>query len=334
MKCRALSRIAPIPPLSGIRLERCSLTTDESPEGLAGWLRDPLFFFLIASLLVYLLYAWVQPENESEAALDSKTIVVDRQRLEEFISYRSRLFDEQRVSQQLDAMSEQQRGDLISDYVREEALYRAAIDFGLESDDYVIRRRLVQKMDFMAEGVDGPSGEPGAQALASYFAANADRYAQPANATFTHVFFSSSSRPAAEAKQLAIEARDSLNAQQAGFADGISVGERFVYQNNYVERTAEEVEDHFGADFSAKIFSVSTEQGAWLGPVESSNGYHAVFIAARESARQAELASVLPRVRRDLLAERAQTNRSEFADAIVSRFTVEISAELMDSAGT
>lgn len=330
MKCRAPFRTAPILLPSGIRLERRSLNADVSPAGLGRWLRDPLLFFLIASLLVFLLYLWLAPETEQGLSLarDASTIVVDRAQLEEFVSYRSRLFDEQRVSQRLNAMSEMQRRDLIDDYVREEALYRAAIDFGLDVDDYVIRRRLVQKMDFMAEGVGEANDEPSTQALAGYYTENADRYMQPANATFTHVFFSSAARSAIQAEQLAIDARDELIARQAGFADGISVGERFVYQNNYVERTKEEVEDHFGAGFAAQIFAVSAVQDAWFGPLESSAGYHVVFLAQRQRASQIEFDSIAPRVRRDFLADRAQSRRSEFADAIISRFDVQISPEL------
>ncbi|MCR9278213.1 MAG: peptidyl-prolyl cis-trans isomerase [Pseudomonadaceae bacterium] len=311
------------------------MSSNEGPSGLGDWLRDPLGYFLIASLLVYALYDWVQADGEGDAdsSVESSTIVVDRKRLEEFVAYRTRLFDEARVRERLDAMSEQQRGDLIRDYVREEALYRSAIDFGLDANDYVIRRRLVQKMDFMAEGVNGAGDEPNPQTLAAFFSENSERYAQPANITLTHAFFSTAMRSATEAEQLAITARDSLNARQAEFADGLSVGERFVYQNNYVERTRQEIEDHFGSGFANTVFSPSVELGSWIGPLQSPVGFHVVYIAQRESAQPAALDNVLPRVRRDFLAERAQTDRSEFADAIVSRFDVLISAEFSAAAG-
>lgn len=311
------------------------MSSNASPNGLRSWLRDPLLFFLLASLCVYLLYAWLQPGVESDASLnrESSTIVVDRAQLEEFVSYRSRMFDEQRVSHQLDAMSAEQMSDLIGDYIREEALYRAALDFGLDADDYVIRRRLVQKMDFMAEGVGDANQEPGAEALTSYYADHIERYTQPASATFTHVFFSTSTRSSTDAEQLALDAREALLASEAGFSDALSLGERFVYQNNYVERTAEEIEDHFGAAFAGQIFSASTKPDVWFGPLQSPAGFHVVFLAQRQGARQIPFETVSARVRRDFLADRAQSRRSEFADAITSRFDVEISTELSDFGG-
>jgi hypothetical protein len=44
---------------------------------------------------------------------------------------------------------------LVADYVREEVLYREALALGLDRDDLVVRRRLVQKMEMLALR-DGP----------------------------------------------------------------------------------------------------------------------------------------------------------------------------------
>ena len=60
---------------------------------------------------------------------------------------------------------------LIDDFVVEEMFYREATAMGLDRDDTVIRRRLRQKMEFLAEDMadlDGPerraiAGLPGAQ---------------------------------------------------------------------------------------------------------------------------------------------------------------------------
>ena len=43
----------------------------------------------------------------------------------------------------------------VADFVREEVLYREALALGLDRDDLVVRRRLVQKMEMLALR-DGP----------------------------------------------------------------------------------------------------------------------------------------------------------------------------------
>ena len=64
---------------------------------------------------------------------------------------------------------------LVNGYVREEVLYREALAEGLDKDDVVIRRRLAQKMEFLAQS---SVAEPTEAELRGYFRAHADRYAR------------------------------------------------------------------------------------------------------------------------------------------------------------
>ena len=82
----------------------------------------------------------------------------------------------------------------VADFVREEVLYREALALGLDRDDLVVRRRLVQKMEMLALR-DGPGvSEP--DLMDHYLAHRAD-YTVPEAVSFRHVFFSAASRGAA-----------------------------------------------------------------------------------------------------------------------------------------
>jgi hypothetical protein len=65
--------------------------------------------------------------------------------------------------------------DLVDEFVREEIYCREAIALGLDKDDAVIRRRLRQKMEFLAEDASAPvgasDGDPNARRLAAAEAA-------------------------------------------------------------------------------------------------------------------------------------------------------------------
>ena len=61
----------------------------------------------------------------------------------------------------------------IQDYIREEVLYRAALQLGLDKDDSIIRRRLRQKMEFLFEDTVPPPQEA---ELRAYFQSHIDKF--------------------------------------------------------------------------------------------------------------------------------------------------------------
>ena len=103
-------------------------------------LRDPLTHFVTVGGLVFVAFYIV---GKDEIA-DPKTVVVDRAALLTFVQYRSKVF--------VDGLSEAELKTLIDDFVREEVLHREARAMGLDANDYIIRRRLVQKVEFIAKG--------------------------------------------------------------------------------------------------------------------------------------------------------------------------------------
>src|SRR5207248_607365 len=64
---------------------------------------------------------------------------------------------------------------LIQRYIDNEVLYREALALGLDRGDIIVRRRLVQKMEFLTEGLD-PLPEPTDAELQAYLDAHAERY--------------------------------------------------------------------------------------------------------------------------------------------------------------
>src|SRR5260221_9008330 len=63
---------------------------------------------------------------------------------------------------------------LLESRIREEVLYREALAMGLDKDDTIVKRRMVQKMDFLAEDLSGLR-EPSREELKEWFAKNGGR---------------------------------------------------------------------------------------------------------------------------------------------------------------
>ncbi len=75
---------------------------------------------------------------------------------------------------------------LVEDYLKEEVLYREALEMGLDRDDQIIRRRMRQKLEFLtADLVE--SFEPTDADLQVHLEANVDLYRQEARLSFVQV---------------------------------------------------------------------------------------------------------------------------------------------------
>jgi hypothetical protein len=187
--------------------------------------------------------------------------------------------------------------------VREEVLHREAVALGLGEDDYVIRRRLVQKLEFITEGFAEAGAKVDRAALQRYFDANkADYYVEPF-VTFTHVFFETEDRPREEALAAAEKKLIELNRDGVPFADAPQHGDRFLYHVNYVERTPDYVASHFGVPMAKAVFELEPNDFIWKGPFDSPYGVHLVLLTTNEPGRDPELAELEDRVRDD--AQRA-----------------------------
>ena len=44
------------------------------------------------------------------------------------------------------------RQQLVDDYIRDEVLFREALALNLDNNDQLIRRRLIQKMEYLSQG--------------------------------------------------------------------------------------------------------------------------------------------------------------------------------------
>ena len=103
-------------------------------------LREPLLHFLFIGAAIYLLYgAFAEPLPEA----DDKTIVVTAGEIEWMQTSWQKRWNRPPTDKELDG--------LIQQYIRETVLYREALTMGLNQHDQVIRRRLAQKLEFLAK---------------------------------------------------------------------------------------------------------------------------------------------------------------------------------------
>jgi hypothetical protein len=182
---------------------------------------------------------------------------------------------------------------LVDDYIRDEVFYRAGRATGLDRDDVIIRRRVRQKMEFLADDLSTP--EPSEAQLTAYLVSNPARFRTEDRLTFHQIFLSATRRASTiddDSKQLA----DAL-AHADATVDATTLGDAFLLGEEFQALSQTEVAGIFGDGF-AKRLSVM-EQGRWQGPTASSFGQHFVYIAERIPGSLPPLDAVREAVRRE-----------------------------------
>ena len=282
-------------------------------------LKDPLVHFLVAGLAIFSFLSVANPPEEENE------IVVTRDALLSFIQFRSKAFEPDFAASIFDELGDEERTQLINDYVREEALHREATALGLDVDDYVIRQRLVQKFEFLTQS---PSiASPDESELEAFFDANKDDYVVQPGATLAHVFVSGN-QDQVEMSARANDLLATLRATDAQFQDATAYGDRFLFHTNYVERTQAYIHSHFGQDATQTIFDEATPLNQWIGPVFSSHGAHLVYIAGRTPQRLPGFEELRPRILDDFMeAERRRINEALVA-SVIENYKVVVDLEM------
>lgn len=195
---------------------------------------------------------------------------------------------------------------LVDEHVREEVLLREALKLGLERDDPIVRRRLVQKMELLLAAAAEPPA-PSEAELRAHLQAHPERFARAARIGFTQVFFSEERRADPEA-----DARAALE-RLAGGADPATLGDPFPLGRQQSPVAREVIAGRYGDAFADAVAALTPE--TWSEPIPSPLGVHLVRLTAREPGR----APTLEEARAEVLADWRRDARAERLEAAIAR---------------
>ena len=214
---------------------------------------------------------------------------------------------------------------LVEGSVREEVLVREAMALGLDQDDSIVRRRLVQKMEFLALEV---TAEPTDAQLQAWFDQNRERYRRPERISFTHIYFSKDRR-GEQAGEQAREALSILVAKDEPPMRAPELGDPFLNGYDFVDRSSADVERAFGRSFSERVLRVPA--GGWVGPIQSSYGQHLVRVLELTGSRLADFAEVKAEVIRDATAEWRNNSKQAAYENLRSKYRLVIDEPSLQS---
>lgn len=252
--------------------------------------KQPLLWFVIVGLALFVA--------DSQLSDDSSEIIVTpalRDRLATLWTTQTGLI-----------ATESELNALVDNWVKEEVLYQEALRLGLDQEDSIVRRRLVQKLGFIAESEIAPAPELGQ--LEQFYQQHLADYTLPERYSLQQLYF----------QQLA-DAEHALTQINAG-TEAQELGESSMLNPSYAYRSALDLNATFGAGFSDQLASL--EVGRWQGPLQSGFGFHLLFINAVHPEQVTPLEAVQQQVLLDYQRAQQINARDIYIDRLLENYSI------------
>jgi len=234
-----------------------------NPISIKRLLREPLLHFMVLGAVLFVGYAYLKPDTKAESSYEIALTLEELAQLQMLYEAQWRR-----------SPTPEEFSAMVENKVRQEVLYREALAMGLDKNDEIVKRRMAQKMQFIAEDL-AAAEEPGTEELRAWYAENSDKFSMPKRLSFRHLYFSPDSR-GAQAYDDAVSSLAKLDDQPVDSQLADTLADRFMYQDYYADQTSISLAKEFGPQFTVAVAELTP--GSWQGPIESGFGWHLVYV--------------------------------------------------------
>lgn len=277
----------------------------DQPTGLKRLVREPLLQFMVLGALIFVASGLI---GRSDSATKSQIIVDDA-----LVGRMAALYEKQMGTMPDDV----QLKTLVDNYVEEEVLYREALRLNLDQQDEIVRRRLVQKMRFLAaRSFDDPTDDD----LRAFYDSHQKDFEEPARVSFRHLYFSPDKDGADAAKARAEAALQLLNAD-CEVVEGTTESDPFPLQMDYASLGPLDAVQLFGNTQMADAL-FAEKPGGWTGPFASGYGWHLVYVSDRVPAHVPPFEEVEDKVRRAYEQDSSERQTREAIEAMAAKYDI------------
>jgi len=252
---------------------------------------------LVLGAAIFALYAAVGSDSDPV----EQPVVVDQAFVDEVVA--------QWTSKRMRPPTAEELASEVGNRVRTEVLYREGLSRGLDQGDLVIKRRVAQKVSFLADslsGVDDTSDD----VLRAYFEQHRDRFMSPETRTLTHRVFTGSA--AAERALQAVANPDVL-------------GDPSLLSALLEQVDRQEVTHRLGHEIAEASFGGG--EGTF-GPIETTFGYHVITVTAVTVSEPMSFEQALPEVRRQKTQSAHESAQGAFYEQARARVPVRVDVSI------
>jgi peptidyl-prolyl cis-trans isomerase C len=207
---------------------------------------------------------------------------------------------------------------LIDRYIREEIYLREGLALQLDKDDEIVRRRIVQKYEFLQSDLAVPDS-PGSGVLERWFEQNQLRYLTPERVAFSQVYFSADKEGEEAGRVRALKVLKDLRGMHTSRAPGL--GDAFPGPSDVGALAPEEAARLFGkSEFAEQLFKLPV--GQWAGPYRSGYGWHLVYVTGHLPPVLPPLTQIREQVLADYLEEQRRILNGRAFEKLRAQYTI------------
>jgi len=268
------------------------------------FLKEPLLHFILIGAGIFILYSL--SGNKSEQA--NKIVITDND-VNHIVSIWKLQWHREPTAEEL--------SDLVEKYIRQEVLYREALNLNLDANDEIIKRRMAQKMEFMTGDVSALVNVPTDEELKKYFEQNKSKYLLPERFSFCQVVFTSDNHSDSynDAVNVLKTANNDLPEKMKESGDRFSIP--FFYNDVAYNRVIADL----GGDIAKDL--QTTELNKWSGPFRSGFGWHLVYLTKKTAPASPEFADIKDVLIRDFDFNKEQETRNIIYKDIMSGYDID-----------
>jgi peptidyl-prolyl cis-trans isomerase C len=268
--------------------------------------REPLLQFVALGTLIFAVTHFAQRER----SMAERRIIVDEQVQRRIVQ----------VSQTQTGITPgpEQLKRLVDDYIDDEVMYREALRLGLDQDDEIIRRRLIQKAQFLQRDL-ATAPQPAEDELRAYYNAHPELFTSAMSVTFEQHYFSADHGGWTRAERRTRQALDQLQREPAG-SEALP-DDAFPLQIPAEDLTQAAAVRLFGdTPIVGALFS--SPEGQWSEPVRSAYGWHLIKVDHRRPSSVAAFSQVRAQVESAYMQERTDVAQRRELAALRARYDI------------
>lgn len=256
-------------------------------------LREPIFYFLLIGCFIFLLDNLINDNEEGR-----EDIIVTTEDRDRLIAQYTQNWGAPPSSETLEKLTQ--------DFIDSEIYYKEALKLNLDHNDEIIKRRLRQKYEFVAEDL-ADVVDPTDEELLDFYKKNTDRYIAPTRLSFSHYYVNPDKHK--DIDRQASQLYDRLSKQKLERIDNAG-------DNSHIPTKQTQVDEQgtsriFGAAFAKEIFDEPNV--GWKGIVGSGYGLHVVYIDNVEKKKNQPFEVV----REDVIVDWKTDNRAMFKEELI-----------------
>ena len=160
---------------------------------------------------------------------------------------------------------------------------------------------------------------PSVAELRDWYSRNSARFADPGRRSFRHLYFSADRR-GDHAQRNAARALVNLGGTPADAPALSAIGDTFMFQEYYADRTPEQVAAIFGSRFAEAIRQLAV--GTWQGPIESGLGWHLVHVTSATPGRVPAFDEIEAEIRAAWMEDQRSEARRRAFETMKARYEV------------